>query len=654
MIKNENQYLHEHIVSDMEAGIDHFYIYDDRSDIPVEKYLKDNYPELLEFCTITVVDESKLDQTILEKKGRQVAVYNNWLNTYSEDTVWVSVTDTDEIWEGDLKSFLKKNENEIAVFVPWIIHGANGHLYRDYTSLRDAFKSNIISYNDFDDEDPYISMNNCFYYRGKSIYNCDQFLKNGKYIIDIHNITRKDNIEGPRNNSLYVNIDYWTDVTKSYYEGNQTLDISLHHYFFKSLEDFLMKINRSYAHVSTPANSLYSKNSDLSTWVSNWVGLDRFFDMNHISPFDPEVKALLEKYNIEYVSKYRNPEDYTLSVTELMSNPKSDKAKHLSRILKTIKEQRNKVINLPKILITGISGFIGRSLVKALVDQRYSFDIYGVDINPLEMDEAYKNKVKFTQLDLREADQVKSYFSSNKFNGVIHLAAVSRAENDRDNCIKSNLQATKNIVNQLSYTPNTWIMFFSSMEVYGESENSPVKESDEKHPINIYGECKLKSEEYIQEHMSKYLIFRFSNVYGNEFDLENRVLPLFVNKSLNNETVIIEGGEQIIDFTYINDVVLSMISAIRYLNSGTIKQDIIHLSSGEGHSLQTVIEILEKYLEKEIKVEVANKRDYDVVRFVGDPEHRKKIFGNKQFISLEDGLIRYAAKMIRIKKNKEA
>ena len=54
MIKNENQYLHEHIVSDMEAGIDHFYIFDDKSDIPVEKFLSDNHPELLQYCTITV------------------------------------------------------------------------------------------------------------------------------------------------------------------------------------------------------------------------------------------------------------------------------------------------------------------------------------------------------------------------------------------------------------------------------------------------------------------------------------------------------------------------------------------------------------------------------------------------------------------------
>lgn len=252
---------------------------------------------------------------------------------------------------------------------------------------------------------------------------------------------------------------------------------------------------------------------------------------------------------------------------------------------------------------------------------------------------------------------MKEYFESNSFDGVIHLAAVSRvavAENDKLNCVETNYLGTKNIVNSIMNQPNTWIIFSSSREVYGEPGNLPVKETDPKNPINIYGRSKLQSEEYIQNSMNKYLIFRFSNVYGNEFDLDNRVLPLFVNKSIKDEVITIEGGEQVIDFTYIDDVVASIITSIKLLNSGLITKDIIHLCPGEGNSLQSVVRFLGEYLEKGIKVEVTDKRSYDVVKFIGNPEHRIKILGDREFKSLKEGLIIYINRMIRKNKNEEA
>ena len=653
IIKNENQYLYEHITSDIEAGIDHFYIYDDKSDTPVEEYLKNNYPELLEFCTITVVREDELGQEVqvlLAEEGRQVAVYNNFLNTYGNETMWVSMTDTDEIWEGDMKAFLKRNEDKMAVFVPWIIHGANGHLRIDYTSLKDAFSESIVPFKVFDEGDPYISQN-CPFYRGKSIYQCKLVKNHVDYFIDIHCLSRK--VKNSDGSHVYSHPDYWSDIVKSYYEGDYKHELTLHHYFYRSLEDYIQKRIRSYSHVSTKNNSINDNKSSLSKWTESWVGLGKFFDSNNINPHDSDVKELLKEYNIKYISKYRDPEDCKISATELIGNPDSPKAVQFNRILKTIK--KGNVRKLPKILITGVSGFIGRSLVKAIVDLKYSFDLYGVDINPIEMDECYVNKINFTQLDLRDKNKVENYFKENQFDGVIHLAAVSRvavAENDSDNCIQTNFLATKNIVDQLPQ--NTWIIFSSSREVYGEPDNLPVKETDPKNPINIYGKCKLQSEEYVQNNMNKYLIFRFSNVYGNEFDLDNRVLPLFVNKSIKNEVITIEGGEQVIDFTYIDDVVTSIITSIKLLNSGLMTKDIIHLCPGEGNSLQSVVRFLGEYLEKGIKVEVTDKRDYDVVKFIGNPEHRIKILGDREFKSLKEGLIIYINRMIRKNKNEEA
>ena len=52
IIKNENQRLIEHLKDNAQSGIEHFYIYDNESDVSVETFLKNNAPELLSKCTI--------------------------------------------------------------------------------------------------------------------------------------------------------------------------------------------------------------------------------------------------------------------------------------------------------------------------------------------------------------------------------------------------------------------------------------------------------------------------------------------------------------------------------------------------------------------------------------------------------------------------
>lgn len=294
------------------------------------------------------------------------------------------------------------------------------------------------------------------------------------------------------------------------------------------------------------------------------------------------------------------------------------------------------------VLITGVSGFIGRSLVEEIVNRKLPWIIYGVDIKePCFNNNKYLNNVIFDKLDIRNSKAVDAYFINKRFDGVVHLAAISRvidAEKDKENCINTNVFGTKNLLDNIAKNSNTWVIFGSSREVYGEQHRFPVKENAKKKPINIYGICKLEGEIMVKKTIKRHIILRFSNVYGNNYDIMGRVIPTFVNNALKDETLYLEGGEQIIDFTHISDTVNCMIKSAELLQSKAIKTTDIHISPGKENKITDIILHISNYLNKELKVSFLKGRTYDVNKFVGDPTKRKEILHVKDFISLKEGV----------------
>lgn len=351
-----------------------------------------------------------------------------------------------------------------------------------------------------------------------------------------------------------------------------------------------------------------------------------------------------------------------------MSLPKKtvkvDNKKNLERqTKKTVETGNKKVVEAgnKKILVTGGLGFIGRTLIETLLRQNYEAKIYIVDIKPFPNDSLILNNsnVSYKNIDITEKETIQQYIANIKPDIVIHLAAVSRvedAERDKQKCIKTNYVATKYIVEEVAKHQKMTLIFASSREVYGESENLPVKETDELLPYNIYGCYKLRAEEYIRRHLQKYIILRFSNVYGNTYDRCERVIPKFVKAAMSGGTITLEGGEQIIDFTYIDDTVQAIIKSMECLFTGKISKDTIHILPGKDNKITCIIDILEK-LGYKFQVETNDPRNYDVQQFYGDPTHMQASLGldPEKFTSLENGIKQYieAIKLDTLKNTKQ-
>ncbi len=294
-----------------------------------------------------------------------------------------------------------------------------------------------------------------------------------------------------------------------------------------------------------------------------------------------------------------------------------------------------------KILVTGALGFIGRTLLESLIDQGCGAKLYGIDIKKMPGDAVeIRENVNYTELDIRDETAIKNYIQSNNFDGIVHLAAVSRvidAEKDKQNCIETNYKGTKYIAEAVANLRNCWMIFGSSREVYGEQKHLPVAEDAELLPLNIYGFYKLEGERIVRSLVKRNCVLRFSNVYGNSYDIPDRVVPKFVRTALQGGELVLEGGDQIIDFTHIDDTVASIIQCMSLLQSERILQETIHILPGVPNKITDIIGLLrDQGLQFTVRTNAP--RSYDVQRFVGSTVRREQLLGKRNFIRLEEGI----------------
>jgi hypothetical protein len=237
IIKDENQYLIEHLQHGVQSGIEHFYIYDNYSDVPVSEFLKDNYPEVLDRCTIELY---KHDGQL------QIECYRHFLDQHRNDTKWCAFIDTDEMLEGDLTKLCKENEDYITLRIQQIMHGNNGHAYKPESgTLTELYQPHVLTKKQM-----------------AKIVAQVKYVETQKPHHSEFNKLGKDQFD----------VKYWM----KYVQINETCQ--LHHYFFRSFEEWLQKILRG----------------NVLPFVG--FGVKDFFVENTIS--DEDRDALLEKYGM--------------------------------------------------------------------------------------------------------------------------------------------------------------------------------------------------------------------------------------------------------------------------------------------------------------------------------------------------------------------
>jgi len=234
-----------------------------------------------------------------------------------------------------------------------------------------------------------------------------------------------------------------------------------------------------------------------------------------------------------------------------------------------------------KYVVTGGAGFIGCHITEKLV-QRGDDVIVIDDLNTGKEEnlESIIEKINFVKgsiLDIELLDKL-----TKDVDGVFHQAALASVQdsfskpNEYHNV---NVNGTENIL-KLAKKNNFKVVYASSSSVYGDPTRIPIKESDEKNPINPYAETKLKKEELAIKYSKigvSVIGLRYFNVFGKGQSKEYAgVLKLFLERIRDKLSPKINGdGTQFRDFVYVGDVVnaniMSMDSDINheFFNVGT-------------------------------------------------------------------------------------
>ena len=283
-----------------------------------------------------------------------------------------------------------------------------------------------------------------------------------------------------------------------------------------------------------------------------------------------------------------------------------------------------------RILITGSEGLIGSAL-RASLEARGT-QVVGLDLLGTAREEG----------DVRSLRRVRDAIAGCL--GVVHLAAVSRVvwgERAPGDCWNTNVGGVRNVLEAAhERTPQPWLLFASSREVYGQPRRLPAREDVPLHPVNVYGRSKVEGERLVVGANARGLraaTVRLSNVYGSTRDHADRVIPAFVRAAISGDTIRIEGTECTFDFTHVDDTVRGMVALIERLETGETPPP-IHLLTGVPTSLRDLATLAMRLAGGRTTVVEAPPRSFDVARFHGDPSRARELLGWEPRVALRDGL----------------
>jgi nucleoside-diphosphate-sugar epimerase len=300
-------------------------------------------------------------------------------------------------------------------------------------------------------------------------------------------------------------------------------------------------------------------------------------------------------------------------------------------------------------LITGIAGFIGSSLARAVLDQ--GDQVRGIDnfstgkrANLAEI----VGQIDFREVDLLNLDALHDVCRDVDY--VFHEAAipsVPKSVLDPLGSNRANVDGTVHLLIAARDAKVKRVVYAASSSAYGDTPTLPKHEGMVPNPNSPYAVAKLAGEYYMTSFYRCYgletVSLRYFNIFGPRQDPTSPysgVLAKFITQVLNGEQPTIFGdGAQSRDFTYIQNAVDANLLAIK-ASAAQVAGQVFNVATGKRADLNQAFQLLKKITGYTGEVKYAAERSGDVKHSLADLSRTEKHLGYKPKVDFEEGLRR--------------
>ena len=307
-----------------------------------------------------------------------------------------------------------------------------------------------------------------------------------------------------------------------------------------------------------------------------------------------------------------------------------------------------------RILVTGGAGYVGGTVAELLLQKGHDVTIYD------NLCHGHRSMVpaeaEFIEGELADRSKLEQIFSSKKFDGVMHFAALIEAGESMKKpelYFRNNSASTLTLFEAMLATGVNRLVFSSTAAVYGEPESTPIREDAPLRPTNTYGESKLLVEHMLtwlnRVHGFRYASLRYFNVAGaiegrgEAHEPESHLIPLILDVALGKRKSIKIFGQDyptpdgtcIRDYVHVQDLAHAHLLALEALNDRD--RLIYNIGNGHGFTIREVIESARRVTGHPIPVEEAERRPGDPAVLIASSEKIERELGwKREFDKLDD------------------
>jgi nucleoside-diphosphate-sugar epimerase len=302
---------------------------------------------------------------------------------------------------------------------------------------------------------------------------------------------------------------------------------------------------------------------------------------------------------------------------------------------------------MARYLITGIAGFIGSALARAVLAQ--GDEVRGVDNfstgRPENLDEI-RDRIEFREADILDPDAMHDACRGVDY--IFHeaaIASVPKSVLDPVGNHRANVDGTLNVLIAARDAKVKRIVYAASSAAYGDNPIQPKREDMSPDPISPYAVSKLAAEQYMISFYRCYQLetvcLRYFNIFGPRQDPTSPysgVLAKFISQMLEGERPTILGdGETSRDFTHVDDAVQANLLASKAPAEEVVGR-VFNVATGRPSSLNETFRILKKLTGYDGDAAYGPERAGDVKHSRADISKAEKHLGYKPRVNFEQGL----------------